>query len=133
MIPNLQPNTTYAVHLRAPSVSGGKEWVGSVTATGEIHTYWGRTNQINQHAAKPGDLTVLNKIIDQKQNGKDRYARIDMYTQKDGWTSQRKQQKTAAPAQNKSPVPPVKALVTVADCAAEWSTEAPDDSIKWDF
>ena len=129
MIPNLRPNTTYAVHLRAASLSGGKEWVGSVTATGEIHTYWGRTNQINQHAAKPGDLTALNKIIDQKQNGKDRYSQMDMYTQKDGWTSQRKQKTAAPPARNKPPVPSVQAPVPV----AEWSEEAPDDSIKWDF
>ena len=125
MIPNLQPNTTYAVHLRAVSVSGGKEWVGSVTATGEIHTYWGKTDQINQHAAKPGDLTALNKIIDQKQNGKDRYIQVDTYTQKDGWTSQRKQSAPppeSKPRPGKSPMP-----------VAEWSKEAPDDSIKWDF
>ena len=57
MIPNLQPNTTYAVHLRAPSTSGGKDWVGSITAQGEVHTYWGRTNQIetqlNNRCVKP--------------------------------------------------------------------------------
>lgn len=74
MIPNLQPNTTYAVHLRAASSSGGKDWVGSVTAQGEIHTYWGKTGQINQHAGKPGDAQTLNNIISQKKNGKDRYT-----------------------------------------------------------
>ena len=128
MIPNLRPNTTYAVHLRASSLSGGKDWVGSITASGEIHTYWGKTGQINQHAAKPGDMTALNKIIDQKQNGKDRYTQVDMYTQKDGWLSQRK---PTPPTQSKpQPQPqPVKTPVPVAD----WTKEAPDDSIKWDF
>jgi len=123
MIPNLQPNTTYAVHLRAASTSGGKDWVGSVTAQGEIHTYWGKTGQINQHAGKPGDAQALNKIISQKMNGKDRYTQIDEYYPQQGWQSQRKQ--TSAPSQPKASKP-------VAAPIVDW-IEAPNASIKWDF
>jgi len=122
MIPHLQPNTTYAVHLRASSTSGGKDWVGSVTANGEIHTYWGRTNQINQHAAKPGDITALRKIISQKQHGKDNYIPVDEYTPQYGWQSQKKQ--TPPPSLPKAP--PIPAPVV------DW-VEAPNASIKWDF
>ena len=123
MIPNLQPNTTYAVHLQAASSSGGKDWVGSITSHVEIHTYWGKTNQINRHAGKPGDATALNKIITQKKQGKDKYYQIDEYTPQQGWQSQRK----IAPASTAKPQkqPPVPIV--------DWQHEAPADSIKWDF
>ncbi len=121
MIPNLQPNTTYAVHLRASSSSGGKDWVGSVTANNEIHTYWGRTGQIVQHAAKPGDVNALYKIISQKKNGKDKYTQVDEFQQQEGWLSQRKQTSSQhnAPRSASSPI-------------VDW-VEAPTDSINWDF
>ena len=123
MIPNLQLNTTYAIHLRAASSSGGKDWIGSVTAQGEIHTYWGKTGQIIQHAGKPGDAQSLNKIIGQKMNGKDKYIQVDEYHSQQGWQSQRKQ--TAAPSQPKAPKP-------VAAPIVDW-VEASNASIKWDF
>ncbi len=121
MIPHLQPDTVYAVHLRASSNSGGKDWVGSVTGKGEIHTYWGRTNQINQHAAKPGDMTALNKIISQKQTGKDRYSPVDEFTPQHGWHSQ-KQHTQSQPQPKAKPATP----------AVDW-VEAPNESINWDF
>ena len=120
MIPNLQPNTTYAVHLRAASTSGGKDWVGSVTTNGEMHTFWGRTNQINQHAAKPGDMNVLLRLINQKQGGKDKYTMVDEYTQQDGWKSQKGQ--TTAQSPPKQTTPPV----------VNW-VDAPTTAIEWDF
>jgi hypothetical protein len=123
MISNLQPNTTYAVHLRASSSSGGKDWVGSVTSQGEIHTYWGKTGQIIQHAGKPGDAQALNKIISQKMIGKDKYTQVDEFHPQQGWHSQRKQ--TPAPSQPKAPKP-------VAAPIVDW-VEAPNASIKWDF
>jgi len=121
MIPNLQPNTTYAVHLRAPSTSGGKDWVGSSTAQGEVHTYWGRTNQINQHAAKPGGLSELTKIIDQKKRGKDKYSMVDEYTPQQGWRSQGNQTPISTSSKSKVQLPTV-----------DW-VEAPAESIQWDF
>lgn len=121
MISNLQPNTTYAVHLRASSVSGGKDWVGSVTANNEVHTYWGRTNQIAQHAAKPGDLSVLRKIISQKMQGKDKYSAVDEYDPQQGWLSQRKQPPIPKPNAPQQPA-----------LAVDW-VEAPNAAINWDF
>jgi len=121
MIPNLHPNTSYAVHLRASSVSGGKDWVGSVASNNEIHTYWGRTGQISQHAAKPGDMSALNKIIDSKKHGKDSYSPVDEFTPQHGWLSQKKE----TPVQ---PQPKVKPAAP----AVDW-IEAPNESINWDF
>jgi len=123
VIPNLQPNTIYAIQLRAPSSSGGKDWVGSITNSNEIHTYWGRIGQINQHAAKPGDFTALQKIINQKKTGKDRYQEVDEYHQQQGWSSQRTQARTKTAVPKAKPVaPPV----------VNW-VNAPESSIQWDF
>ena len=119
MIPNLQPDTTYAVHLRAPSSSGGKDWIGSVTANGEIHTYWGKTGQINQHAAKPGDISGLLKIIGQKQNGRSHYKQVDEYTPEHGWQSMRHQAQTETR--------------TPASQIIDLDHGAPAGSIQWDF
>ena len=121
MIPNLQPNTTYAAHLRAPSSSGGKDWIGSVTSQREIHTYWGKTGQINQHAAKPGDATNLNRLISQKMNGKDRDTLVDEYMPHIGWKSSQ----TQAVSPQAKPMQP-------ATAAVDWSHEAPT-AIQWDF
>lgn len=123
MIANLQPNTTYAVHLRAASSSGGKDWVGSVTSNGELHTYWGRTNQIHQHAAKPGDRNALIKLINQKQTGKDNYYVVDQYDSHQGWDSVTKQ--NVPPSQPQQPQQTSEPVV-------DW-VEAPNDSINWDF
>ena len=122
MIQNLKPETIFAVHLRAASVSGGKDWVGSVTANGEIHTYWGRTGQITQQAGKPGDTAALNRIIDQKKTGKDKYQEIDRFTQQNGWESQRTQSTPVPPVQRPQP----------AIAKVDW-VEAPDAAIEWDF
>ena len=124
MIPNLQTNTTYAVHLRAATATGSKDWVGSVTSQGELHTYWGKTGHINQHAGKRGDLTALNGIVSQKVNGENQYRQVDEYTPHQGWQSQRTQ---AAPPPPKPKAPPAPAPLV------DWNREAPDASIKWDF
>jgi len=128
MIANLQHDTIYAVHLRAASSSGGKDWVGSVTALGEIHTYWGKTGHIKQHAGKRGDTYTLNKIILQKMQGKDKYNQIDEYSQQQGWQSQRQQTpQQAAPAVAKP-----KPQVVTKPIAVDW-VDAPAAAIQWDF
>ena len=120
MIPKLQPQTIYAVHLRAVSVSGGKDWVGSVTSHGEIHTYWGQTGRICQHAAKPGDITALNKISTQKTQGKDKYQLVDEYIPEQGWQSQQQR-------------PVIKTARSIPAPIVDWNQEAPTTSIQWDF
>jgi hypothetical protein len=131
MIPNLQPNTTYAVHLRAASSSGGKDWIGSVTTNGQLHSYWGRTNQIHQHAAKPGDRTSLLKLVSQKQYGKDKYYVVDQYDSQQGWSSLTKQTVIQSHPQQKSEQQPQQPK-PAAEPIVDW-VEAPNESINWDF
>jgi len=86
MRPRLPPGTTHAVHPRAPSVTGGKDWVGSVTDRGELHTRWGRTGHLNQALVKPGSLADLTRWVGQKlRRG---YTRIDAYDAERGWESE---------------------------------------------
>lgn len=126
MISNLKPNTVYAVHLRAASASGGKDWVGSITSQGEIHTYWGKTGQINQRAGKPGDSAVLHKIINQKIQGKDKYSLVDEYNPQQGWKSQRTQTPTPSPPDKSQP-----AAAPIVE-SVDW-IDSPNAAIKWDF
>lgn len=130
-IPNLPANTVYAVHLRAASVTGGKDWVGAVTGNCEIHTFWGKTGQINQTAAKPGNNIDLQKLIDQKKKGKDQYFQVDDYTQKVGWGSQKPQSVPASQSPSpKQQVAPQAKLNPVID----WNNApAPASAIEWDF
>jgi predicted DNA-binding WGR domain protein len=123
---NLPANTVYSIHLRAPSTSGGKDWVGAVTNT-EMHAFWGKTGQINQHQPKPGNMTTLQKLINEKL-GKG-YQQVDDYTQKDGWASQRQQ----AASQSSTPKPkPVRQQNL--NPIINWNeAPAPTSALEWDF
>ena len=122
MIADLKPNTVYAVHLRASSTSGGKDWVGSVTSGGEIHTYWGRTGQIGRHLVKSGNVHTLNKLISKKMRGKSRYYQVDEFVLQQGWRSQRNHRSQSG---TQEPTP------TIVELSSEAPTAAA--SIKWDF
>lgn len=128
MIPNLPINTVYAIHMRAASSSGGKDWVGAVTSNCEIHTYWGKTGCINQHGSKDGNNVDLQKIVNQKIHGKDRYQRVDEFTQKNGWSSQYR------PTASNQPPPSAKASASIADPIINFD-EAPvaAGALNWDF
>jgi hypothetical protein len=85
MIALLHPETRYAVHLRSASVSGGKDWVGSLTTFYEIRTYWGKTGAVNHQKTRSGTLNNLDHLIAQKNaNG---YREIDRYHLETGWLS----------------------------------------------
>ena len=92
------PNgTEYGIHLRAPTPSGGKEWVGTVTGN-VITTYWGKSGASKNSASKTGDRSKLDSIIAEKlAKG---YVQIDEYSFISGWDSE---QKTSAPSQRQPP------------------------------
>ena len=128
-IQHLQPGTTYAIHLRAPSVSGGKDWVGSVAPDG-IHTFWGKTGNINQHTAKKGTMTSLQGIINEKMAKG--YEEVDEYFSQNGWNSQQQQQSPQASAspQPAKPFIPKGPAINIINPAAAPDAMAP---IDWDF
>ncbi len=119
MIGHLERGTRYAVHLRAPSVSGGKDWIGSLTAAGTIHTFWGKTGQINQHAGKPGDRNLLARLIREKQAKG--YRLIDEYHEGNGWRSRPEAPGADRPKPQASAAPPTRLLRDTLD------------TLAWDF
>lgn len=119
----LEPNTSYAIHMRCPTNSGSKDWIGSVNPDG-IHTFWGKTGYVNQHSSKPGNRISLEKIIQEKlAKG---YREVDRFHPGTGWESQLQQ----APP---SP-PPKPAQLKVAPTApvAENLVD-PSAGLQWDF
>ena len=105
MISQLQPEARYAVHLRSPSPSGGKDWVGSITTTNQIHVYWGKTGVVTQHNNRAGTVRELDLIIAKKiAKG---YRKVDQFHRETGWLSL--QSETGKhPYSSTEPVIPVK-------------------------
>jgi len=128
MIPNLPANTVYAIHLRAASSSGGKDWVGAVTSNCEIHSFWGKTGFINQHSSKDGNNLNLQKIVNQKIHGKDRYQSVDEFTQKNGWSSQ------YSPMAVSQPLPSEKLSAPTAEPIINFNEDpVATGALNWDF
>ena len=125
MIRHLKPRTLFAVHLQAPSTSGGKDWIGSLTAEDEIHTFWGKTGQVNQHAAKKGDHQHLLQLIRAKYHKG--YALIDEYRDGSGWRSQAGYEL----AEDKEPKP--KRQTEAATALPSALLRDDTQSLAWDF
>ena len=128
----LEKNTLIAFHLRSPSVSGGKDWIGSVTDSGVLHTYWGKTGRINQHASKAGSRTLLLRIVQEQLNKG--YRKIDEYEQGKGWLLERGTRSKAAP------VPPLSGKEEDSSPAEREVISPPETLIRdgqqilaWDF
>ena len=83
MAHNVPPGAIYAVHLRAPSASGGKDWVGSVDSNNVFTSQWGKTGSINQRAEKRGGAVSLGSL--QAEKVKKGYQLIDTFTENTGW------------------------------------------------
>ncbi len=141
-INHLANSTTYAIHMRCPSNSGGKDWVGSVTSGGELHTFWGKIGAVNQHAGKMGDMNSLQKIIGEKLSKG--YTQVDEYDSRHGnWESQRQKQATASfgsamkqAAENKPPKPtgpPITILKAAPPVSPQQSTQPAVVPLEWDF
>ena len=73
-------------HLRSPSRSGGKDWVGCLTNNGTFYRYWGKIGQVNQHQQGHGNYRDLQQLVKNKQAKG--YQIIDTYHSHAGWQSQ---------------------------------------------
>ena len=61
-------NTQYGIWLRAPSSSGGKDWLGFLTDR-EVISQWGKTGQVNQSKTisdRPSRIDLDKKIEEKK-------------------------------------------------------------------
>lgn len=64
-------NTQYGIWMRAPSSSGGKDWLGFLTDR-EVISQWGKTGQVNQSKVigpAPSRIFLDQKIEEKKAKG----------------------------------------------------------------
>jgi len=64
-------NTQYGIWMRAPSSSGGKDWLGFLTDR-EVISQWGKTGQVNQNKVigpAPSRVFLDQKIEEKKAKG----------------------------------------------------------------
>ena len=81
-------NTQYGIWMRAPSSSGGKDWLGFLTDR-EVISQWGKTGQVNQSKTisdRPSRIDLDNKIEEKKGKG---YRLVGEWFPGSGWSHQR--------------------------------------------
>ena len=80
-------NTQYGIWLRAPSSSGGKDWLGFLTDR-EVISQWGKTGQVNQSKTigpAPSRIFLDQKIEEKKGKG---YRLVGEWFPGSGWSHQ---------------------------------------------
>lgn len=119
-------DTLIGFHLRSPSSSGGKDWVGCLTDDGTFHRWWGKIGQVNQHQHSKGNHHELQKLVKQKlAKG---YQMIDIFHAPAGWQSQQVSQSASVNApQEPKPLP----STIVADPIQIKASSR--HSLAWDF
>jgi hypothetical protein len=122
---NIPGNTQYGIWLRAPSVSGGKDWLGFLTDR-EVISQWGKTGQVNQSKTigpAPSRTFLDQKIEEKKGKG---YRLIGEWFPGTGWSHQ--QQAPPAPppepprSRTTATTPPVSSSVMT-----EWLSDRNSD------
>ncbi len=122
----LPADTLIGFHLRSPSSSGGKDWVGCLTNGGIFHRYWGKVGQVNQHQQTQGNHRDLQQLVKQKQAKG--YQIIDTYHSPAGWQSQQSLRSSSAPSKKEStPLPPTNIADPIRIPASS------QHSLTWDF
>lgn len=98
MIPNnmFPKNTVHAIHLRAPSTSGGKDWVGFVTTNpmhgGKLWVLNGKTTDVmsgggqGRSVKAPATEAALSAAVERKLD--EGYSHVDEYEARCGWHNQ---------------------------------------------
>jgi hypothetical protein len=94
-IPDLQymPTPMYAIHLRSPSVSGGKDWVGIVfheCHNEHLFVVFGKTSDVisgrvqTRTTKDSGSITKLEAVVRKKL--REGYVLIDRFGERTGWS-----------------------------------------------
>ena len=121
---NVPGNTQYGIWLRAPSVSGGKDWLGFLTDQ-EVISQWGKTGQVNQSKSigpAPSRTFLDQKIEEKKRKG---YRLLGEWFPGSGWSHQRQALPATPPEPPRSrttTTPPVSSTVMT-----EWLSDQNSD------
>ncbi len=114
----LPENTTYAIWLRAASVSGGKDWVCVLTDK-EVISLWGKTGEVNQiktlHFSP--SRAFLDEKVEKKKKGTSKYQLVGEWMPSTGWSHQK--------APDTSPQPkPHAPTGKLTKCIREWKEKS---------
>ncbi len=122
----LPSDTLIAFHLRSPSSSGGKDWIGCLTGGGTFHRYWGKIGQVNQYQQNHGNHHELQKLVKQKQAKG--YQIIDTYHSPAGWQSRQSLRGSSAKA--KKELKPLPSTIVADPIQIKSSSR---HTLAWDF
>jgi hypothetical protein len=89
-------NTQYGIWMRAPSSSGGKDWLGFLTDR-EVISQWGKTGQVNQCKVigpAPSRIFLDQKIEEKRGKG---YRVVGEWFPGRGWSHERNAQPPPQP------------------------------------
>lgn len=116
-------NTRYGIWMRAPSSSGGKDWLGFLTDR-EVISQWGKTGQVNQSKVigpAPSRTFLDEKIEEKKGKG---YRLVGEWFPGSGWSHQRQSSQPDPSRNTKQPssTPPLAGSVM-----KEWLTDQNND------
>ncbi len=137
---NMLPKTMVcAVHMRCPSSSGGKDWIGVITRepmyNGKFYVVYGKTSDVIDDGGQgrvinhPGTQTVLDdKIREKTAKG---YAIIDRYRETNGcWDSELPSRQATQPT---APVPSPKPALPPLPASILVNPASFDDVEEWEW
>ena len=119
-------NTQYGIWLRAPSSSGGKDWLGFLTDR-EVISQWGKTGQVNQSKTigpAPSRIFLDQKIEEKKGKG---YRLVGEWFPGSGWSHQRQTQPATPPKPPRSNRPASSTPPLASQVMSEWLSDQNSD------
>src|SRR6266568_1923559 len=119
-------NTQYGIWMRAPSSSGGKDWLGFLTDR-EVISQWGKTGQVNQSKTiGPASSRIFldQKIEEKKGKG---YRMVGEWFPGSGWSHQRQTPPVTPPNPPRNNRPTNTTPPLASKVMKEWLTDQNSD------
>jgi len=121
-------NTQYGIWMRAPSSSGGKDWLGFLTDR-EVISQWGKSGQVNQSKTisdRPSRIDLDRKIEEKKGKG---YRLVGEWFPDSGWSHQRQTAPVTPPDSPRNTRPASSTPPLASQVMKEWLTD--QNSEQW--
>ena len=121
-------NTQYGIWLRAPSSSGGKDWLGFLTDR-EVISQWGKTGQVNQNKVigpAPSRVFLDQKIEEKKAKG---YRLVWEWFPGSGWSHLKRSPPVTPPAPTERSRPANGTPPLSGNVMSEWLSDQNSD--RW--
>ena len=121
-------NAHYGIWMRAPSSSGGKDWLGFLTDR-EVISQWGKTGQVNQNKVigpAPSRVFLDQKIEEKKAKG---YRLVGEWFPGSGWSHLKRSPPVTPPAPTERSRPANGTPPLSGNVMSEWLSDQNSD--RW--